>query len=483
MLDKRKATIQRKLITKEDMKIYASIALAIIGFLFIFFGLPDTFSYSAKIMTGIITLGIILWSLEPIPIGLTGLIILLLMLIFNVADSSIIFSGFASPATYLIVAGMMLATAVNETSLIRRLTYKILMRWGIHAKGLLGSIIIIQQIQAFFIPSTAVRTALILPVSTMIIEVVDAKPGSNLRKMIMLGVAYGGVISGTAVMTAAIGNILTVEILNRFAGVTITYFQWFIYSFPLWLILIPSIWILLLKVFPLLKEQQSFPKIEEEMKERLEELGEVDSKEISCLLILLLIVGLWLTEPLHGMHPSIPALLGVVLLTLPKVGVASWETVIQINYNTILLLSVTLSMGYAFIDTGAASTISNYLSVKWFMDIIQNPLMAVLIVSVMAQVFHKMISNVSTAVVVLVPIIISVAQNAGVDPLTIAFATGLTCVFGYMFIVESMSNIIAHSSGMITQKDFLKPGLYATIITIIATVIVAATWWRWIGLV
>ena len=134
----------------------------------------------------------------------------------------------------------------------------------------------------------------------MIIETVDAKPGSNLRKMIMLGVAFGGDISGTAVMTAAIGNILTVELLNHFAGIKITYFQWFFYTFPLWLILIPSIWILLLKVFPLPKEQQFFPMIEKEMDARITELGPVNKQEIRCLLILLLIVGLWMTEPFMG---------------------------------------------------------------------------------------------------------------------------------------------------------------------------------------
>jgi sodium-dependent dicarboxylate transporter 2/3/5 len=472
-----------KIVTNEDSKKFIFISIAVLGFLIMFFCLPDTFSYAAKIMTSIITLGIILWALEPIPIGLTALIILLLMLIFNVADSSIIFSGFASPATYLIVAGMMLATAVNETSLVKRMTYKILKRWGSNSKGLLGSVIIIQQIQAFFIPSTAVRSALMLPVSTMIIEIIEAPPGSNLRKMIMLGVAYGGIISGTSVMTAAIGNILTVDLLNRYADVKITYFQWFYYTFPLWLILIPSIWLLLLKIFPLPKEQQYFPMIEDEMKSRIEELGPVNKQEFISLIILVFIVSLWVTEPLHGMHPSIPALIGVVLMTLPKIGVADWETVVKINYNTILLLSVTLSMGYTFVDSGAARTISEYLSVDWFMELIQNPLLAIFIAILMAQLFHKMISNVSTAVVVFVPIIISVAQNAGIDPLVIGFTTGLTCVFGFIFVVESMSNLLAHSTGMITQRDFLKPGLYATIISIIATLFVAITWWRWIGLV
>ncbi|MBT2569410.1 DASS family sodium-coupled anion symporter [Planococcus sp. ISL-110] len=459
------------------------IGIAVLGFLVAYFLLPDEFSYEAKVMTSIITLGIILWSLEPIPIGLTALIILLLMLLFGIADISIIFSGFASPATYLIVGGMMLATAVNETALIKRMSYTILKKWGSRSAGLLGSIIIIQQIQAFFIPSTAVRSALILPVSTMIIETTHAEPGGNLRKMIMLGVAFGGIISGTSVMTAAIGNILTVELLNRFAGINITYFQWFYYTFPIWLILIPAIWLMLLKVFPLPEEQQYFPAIKDEMTEKLEELGPINAREIRCLAILLAIVIFWLTEPLHGLHPSVPALAGVVLMTLPVVGVAAWEPVVRINYNTVLLISVTLSMGYTFVDSGAATTISQYLSVDWFMQLIQNPFSAVVIVIVLAQIFHKMISNVATAVVVLVPIVISVAQNAGIDPLAIAFTTGLTCLFGFVLIVESMPNLIAHSTGMISQKDFLKPGLYATIISMAATVLVAATWWNWIGLI
>lgn len=470
-------------VRQDDIKKLASFALAAALFLLLFYGLPDTFSLQAKLMTGIIVSGVVLWALEPVPIGLTALIILLAMLIFKVAGSAVVFSGFASPATYLIVAGMMLAIAVNETALIKRMTYWILKRWGGHAKGLLGSIIIIQQIQAFFIPSTAVRSALILPVSSMIIETTQAGPGSNLRKMIMLGVAFGGIISGTSVMTAAIGNILTVELLDRFAGIQITYFQWFYYTFPLWIILVPSIWLMLLKVFPLPKEQQFFPEIQKEMEAKMAALGPVSAPEIRSLLILLFIVLLWLSEPLHGMHPSLPALMGVVLMTLPKIGVAEWDKVVRINYNTVLVISVTLSMGYTFADSGAAVTISNYLSVGWFAGLIQNPLLAVIIVILLAQLFHKLISNVATAVVVLVPILISVAQNGNIDPLAIGFTTGLTCLFGFVLIVESMPNLLAHSTGMITQKDFLKPGLYATAISVIATILVASTWWQWIGLV
>src|SRR5699024_6617340 len=413
---------------------------------------------------------------------LIALLILILMLFFNLSDTEVAFSGFASPATHLVIGGMMMANAVNATPLVKRVSYFILKKWGGQAKGLLGSLILVQQIQALFIPSTAGRSMLILPISSMIIKTVGAKRESNLQKMIMRSVAFGGNISSTAIMTAAVGNILTVELLYRFTAIKITYFQWFLYTFPLWLILIPSIWFLLYKIYPLKKDERSFPMLKKEMDGKLDELGPMNNKEWRCLVILISIVSLWISEPFHGMHPSVPALIGALVMTLPGIGCAKWEDVIKINFNTILLLSVTLSMGYALMDSGAVQAISSYLSAGWFISVIQYPFLAAIIVIILTQIFHKMVSNVSAAVVTLIPITISVASNAGVDPVGMVFTAGVTSLYGFLLVVETMPNIIVHSTGLITQRDFLKPGLYATLITMLATVLIAATWWKLLGL-
>jgi sodium-dependent dicarboxylate transporter 2/3/5 len=315
----------------------------------------------------------------------------------------------------------------------------------------------------------------------MIIDTIGAKKDSNLRRLIALGVTFGGNISGSAILTAAIGNILTVELLKKFTGVNISYFQWFLYTFPIWFLIVPAIWILLMKMYPLPKDQRSFPSVKEEMTKKLEELGPINRDELRCLFILIFIVGLWVTEPLHGMHPSVPALAGAVLMTLPKIGVAEWEDVIKINYGTVLLLGVTLSMGYALTDSGAATTISRYLSAEWFLEIMRQPLLAVAVVILMAQVFHKLISNVSTAVVTFIPIMVSVAVNAGADPIVIGFTAGFASLHGFMLVVETMPNLLAHGTGLITQKDLLKPGFYATLISMAITLLVAATWWKMIG--
>ncbi|WP_047981812.1 SLC13 family permease [Ornithinibacillus contaminans] len=458
-----------------------SVLLAIVIFGVLMIWLPDTFTYEARLMTAIVGFGVVLWMLEPIPIGLTALLILVLMLLFNLADSSVVYSGFASPATHLVVGGMMIAQAVNATALVKRVSYFMVKKWGGKAKGLLGSLIIVQQIQAFFIPSTAVRTTLVLPITAMIIKSIGAKPGSNLRKMILLGVAFGGNISGTAILTAAVGNILTVELLGRYANIKITYYQWFLYTFPLWLLLIPAIWILLYKIFPLQEKDKFFPQVQKEMGEKLTELGSMSFREIRCLIILCVIVALWITEPFHGLHPSVPALVGAVLMAIPGIGIARWDDVVNINYNTVLLLSVTLSIGYGLIDSGAVDRIGDYLSVGWFLESMQSPLLAAFLIILLSQIFHKLVSNVSAAVVTLIPIMISVASNAGVDPLPLAFTAGVTSLFGFLLVVETMPNLLVHSTGLIEQRDFLRPGIYATIVTVVLTIVVAATWWQVIG--
>ncbi|KAB2330433.1 DASS family sodium-coupled anion symporter [Cytobacillus depressus] len=448
----------------------------------IYFILPGEYNESAKIMLALLVMSVFYWTFEPVPLGVTAILLLILMILFNVVSKEVIFSGFSSPALFLIIGGMMLAKGVNDTPLAKRLAYIILAKWGGTAKGLLGSIILIPQIQAFFIPAAAVRATLLIPVALMSLDTIGVKENSNLRKMILLGVAFAGTISGTVVMTAAIGNILTVELLKEFLGIQITYIQWFTYTVPIWLLLIPVGWFILLKSFPLPKENKEFPHVKEEMKRKLDALGKVNAQEKKCLSILILIVGLWFTEPFHGLHPSIPALIGVILMAFPGIGCAKWESMVKINFDTILLMGVTLTLGYAFNQSGAAELVGGSLSAGWLIDLLRSPIIAVITILIITQILHLVVANVSTAVVTLIPIFIGLSVKAGADPVLICVTASLACLHGYILVVEATPNIVVYSTGQIQQKDFLLPGLWMTLAMIAVTVLTAATWWNWIGL-
>ncbi|EWG10291.1 SLC13 family permease [Cytobacillus firmus] len=438
-------------------------------------------SVSAKIMLALLVLSVFYWTFEPLPLGVTAVLLLVLMLLFKIVNMDIIFSGFSSPAIFLIIGGMMLARGVNDTPLAKRLAYLILAKWAGTAKGLLASILLIPQVQAFFIPAVAVRATLILPVALMALDHIGVKKDGNLRKMILLGVAFGGTISGTIVMTAAIGNILTVELLKQFLGIQITYLQWFMYTVPIWLLLIPLSWLLLIKVFPLSKENEEFHHLKEEMDKKLKELGAINTDEKKCIGILILIVCLWFTEPLHGLHPSIPTLIGVILMAFPGVGCSKWDSMVKINFDTILIMGVTLSLGYAFNHSGAAELVGTTLSAGWIIDLLRSPLTAVASILIITQILHLAVANVSTAVVTLIPIFIGLSGKAGADPVLICITASLACLHGYILVVEATPNIIVHSTGQIQQKEFIIPGIYMTIIMMVVTILTAVTWWNWIG--
>lgn len=459
------------------------IVLAILVFIGMYIGLPESFHYSARLMMAIVAGAIVLWALEPIPLGLTSIIILVLMFVFHVVSIDIIYSGFASPAVFLIIAGMMLARAVNETPLAKRVTYLILAKWGGNEKGLLASILVIPQIQAFFIPAAAVRTSLLLPIAVNVLDMVDASKESNLRKMILLAVAFGCTISGTAVLTAAIGNILTVELLDEYLGVKITYFQWFLYAFPIWVLLVPLLWMLLLKLFPIKNSEVNFTNAKVEITARVKDFGKMSAKEIRCLLILIFTVGMWMLEPVHELHPSIPALIGVALMTSPGVGCASWGNVVKINFDTVLMLGTTLSLGYALNESGTTRLLGETLSANWIIRLLEQPILAVIFILIITHLFHLAMSNVATAVVALIPIYIGLSIETGADAILICFTASLACLHGYILVVESMPNVLVHSTGQINQQAFLKPGIYMTGIMTAVTVLVAVTWWQWIGFI
>jgi hypothetical protein len=61
---------------------------------------------------------------------------------------------------------------------------------------------------------------------------------------------YCGHDDGPAILPAAIGNVLTVEILNLYLHTSISYFRWLWLAFPIWLLLIPAVWYIIRRTYP-----------------------------------------------------------------------------------------------------------------------------------------------------------------------------------------------------------------------------------------
>ncbi|GAA0369726.1 SLC13 family permease [Bacillus horti] len=456
------------------------IVLIAIAFLYILFVLDDQVNWEIRAALAVTFLGISLWIIELVPFGLTSVLILILYLMFQVSTVETVLSGYASGAVFLILGGMMLANGVNQTFLGQRMVYYILKITGNKATSLLLGIIMVPQILAIFIPASAVRAALILPIVLSLISLLKLEDQVNFKKQMMLALAYGGNVSGVGLLPAAIGNILVVELVYLYTDHVISYFDWFLYAFPIWLLSIPVTWYVVKKAYPL--DGVKLGNVKGEIDGQLQKLGKLTMAEKKCIGILLLTVTLWTTQSVHGLHPAFPTLLAAILIGLPKLGFASWEELTKVNINTLLLIGTTMSIGIVLIDTGAIKYLTSILFTEWMLQLLAQPILSILILVLIVQFVHLGVSIVNTVVVALVPVTISLAMELAMDPVLFAMVTGIASIFGFILVVESIPNVIAYGTGLIGQRDFIKPGIKLTFLTTIIIVLVSFTWWKWIGL-
>ncbi|MEB3103616.1 SLC13 family permease [Ferviditalea candida] len=455
---------------------------AVSAFVFssVFFGLQGSVDYAPRVTLSITLAAIALWVLEPIPFSMTAVLVLFALPVSGAVTTEFALSGFASPAIFLIVAGMMLASAVEQTSLGKRLAYQLMYWLGDSKGGILAGIILIPQIMAIFIPAAAVRTAMLLPIVFSVMSILGLQKGDMRAKKLMMGVAIGSNVSGVAILPAAIGNVITVDLINYYTKQNVTYFDWLLMALPMWLLMIPISWFVLYKVFPVREEVPAG--LKDKMKEMIAELGPITSQEKRLFAILLLVFILWTLESVHGWPPVIPALIGAVLLAWPGIKVSAWDKMLQINFGTLTLLGVTLSLGRALYETGAIRYLSQWLESDFTIYLFSNPALAVLTVAVLTQLIHKVTSNVSTAVIATVPVVMALSSHSEHAPaVLLAFITGMTCLFGFLLVVETIPGVMVHGTGWVTQRDFIKPGIWLTLITIVLTFGMAFTWWSWLG--
>jgi len=471
-------TKQKSVEAKSNQDTYLKLIFAVVVFVILEIFLPAP--GQIKLTFATIGMGTVLWVSRPVPLSMTSIFVIMVLVVTRAAPLNVSLSGFATGSLFLVLSGFMMARGVNSTNLGRRMAFTILARFGSSPGMALWGLFLTMEILAFAVPATAVRTLLLLPVVMILIESVDNTEGvSNTKKLFLFGLCFGVNITGAGVLPGALANVMTAELVGNLTGQTFGYYRWLFAALPISLLLIPMTWFILMKVFP--SEVKTFDT--NIFKKYLEDLGPVDWREKRCVGILILTVMLWMLEPFHGWHPAVPAILATLLMAFPGIGFADWEDLLRINWGTIVLLGTSLSLGTVLNQTGGAAFIADLISnVGWLRLIFATPLLAVAVVVIFTQLYHLAVGHVSTVVATLIPVVVQVAVNLGEDPVLYGFLVGLSALFGFLLVIETIPNIIVYNSGYLHPLDWLKPGILISLAVVLAIVVVAWLWWPVIGL-
>jgi len=94
--------------------------------IFYFLPTPTGFSTNGKMMIGILLMGSILWITEPIPLPVSGLLIMIIQPIVGVMPAGEVFSSFGNQAVFFLIGAFILAGALEKHGLHKRIALKFL---------------------------------------------------------------------------------------------------------------------------------------------------------------------------------------------------------------------------------------------------------------------------------------------------------------------------------------------------------------------
>lgn len=293
---------------------------------------PPSLCYSA---TGLFLATLILWLTEAIPNYLTSLIAIVAVLLVGLMRPRAAFAFLGEPVMILNIGSFIMASALVTTGFAKRLALFMVVRMGRNLSMIFWAFILLNMILGAFISATSAKTALLLPVFMVIAAIYGATGGMHRnnvgRNMVLQNLLWNNV-SASAYVTGAAANLVAVSLLEN-AGARVYYTDWLIALLPLAIIQAAISWWTGTRFLLPISHAESKPHIEggmRHLKDELDKLGPISAGELRAVVIFVLVLGLWATDKLHGIHAATIVMGGASLvllpsfLRLPALGVMKW---------------------------------------------------------------------------------------------------------------------------------------------------------------
>jgi sodium-dependent dicarboxylate transporter 2/3/5 len=464
---------------------------------------------SMKSVLALLSLMVIWWVTEAVPLPATALLPALMLPIIKVTGISgtsfyeftlkNTLLNYANPVIYLFLGGFLLAGSMQKWHLDKRIILWLLSRstFANDTRKILLAIMSVTAFLSMWISNTA-TAAMMLPMGIGILTLINGKPGtSSFGTALMLGIAWAASIGGVGTIIGTPPNGIAVGILNStFASSSgyhhINFFEWMLIGVPYVILMLPIAWFILLKFHR--PEVIQLPGGKDRIVAERSALGRFSRGEKLTVAVFLFAVVLWLSNPFwDSLLP--PAILqsvgwideyliglfcGTLLFFLPvdfQRGrfVLDWSDTKFVDWGTLILFGGGIALSDAMFKTGLAPWIATS-----FIGLFGTPSIIVLIfiVVVLMGLLTEVTSN-TAVTTMMVPVVISISQHSGVNPTMAAVAAAIAASMAFMLPVATPPNALVYGTGHVTIKEMVHAGFALEVIgwfVTTLTILLAGIW-------
>ena len=442
-------------------------------------------------LAAIMALVIVFWITEALPLAVTALLGPTLVVLLQVAPAGLTFRPFASPTIFLFIGSFILAQALFVHRVNERIAYGVLSLRiiGAHPTRILIAYGLLAASLSAWMSNTA-TAAMLVPIGLTLLRFMESEATIPKRygTALMLMTTYCCSRGGMATPVGTPPNLIAIGMLSEQLDVRITFFQWMLFSTPIVLVLLAIVFVYLSWVG--LTGVRDIQGVEQIISERKRALGPWRRGEINAGIAFSVTIVLWIGPGLLALvlgtdHPlvasvtaSVPsavaALVGVVLLFLlpnskTERTTITWRQAAQIDWGTILLFGGGLALGALAGATGLAQEVA--VGITGLVDVSE-----IVTLTFAAAIFTVILSEAmsnTAATNIAIPIVISMAQAVGINPVIPAVAAALAASVAAVLPVSTPPNAIVYASGRVTITEMMKYGLLmdVTAITLVPALV------------
>lgn len=456
----------------------SGLILGLIAFLFLLI-FPVSSEPLASSMAAIAVMMGIWWMTEALPLAATSLVPLLLFPLFGITNAADTAKEYFNSTIAIYIGGFLIALSMQRWDLHKRLALKTILLIGKGPSGIILGFMVAAAFISMLISNVA-TTVMLLPIGMAIILKVEDSFDLELTKefslSLMLGIAYAASIGGIATLIGTAPNLIFKRIyeMNFPEAGEITFGSWFLFGFPIAMIMLGIAWILLTKI--IYKPSKALIINNDVIREEYKLLGKMSFEERMVAIIASMTALMWLTRtnleigtlklpgwgqllPFGDMidDATIAIFSGLLLFIIPAKKrphrLSNDNVFMKIPWDVILIFGGGFALAKGFTVSGLSEIIGGILSV--ITDV--HPLILTMSVCLLLTFLTELTSNTATTNTVL-PILAAVSIAAGINPLYLMLPATISASFAFMLPVATPPNAIVYGSGKIRVEQMMRAG-------------------------
>ena len=406
------------------------------------------------------------WITAPVDLAVTAFLPIAINAVLPMANMSTVIANYASETILLLLGASILTVSWEITGLDKRIAMKFLAMIGNNLRQQVAFWFLLSMALSAILPN-AVVCATITPIAISMLRYVGEGDIANSKKgsLLLLTVAYAAGVGGLATPLGGAMNLVTVDYIQQLTGKEYMYTSWVVRFLPIMVVLIVSnILFLMLKV----KKNETLGASREYFAAEYAKMPKMQKEEIISLSLFLAATVLGFTRQLYqnilpGLKPAygfiICAILSFMVTRNDGKRLMAWKGVqTKIVWELMYIFAGGLAVGSLINNSGAAECIGKAVSVAN----LDGGFVTVLVIVVMTVLLSDVTSNTATAAVAM-PIVISIIQGIGKDPIPYIYIASIGVNLSYMLPPSIRAIPVGYG---LQPKYMLKQGVPITIMVI-----------------